>query len=178
MDLKSFLFCFFSRCSAALSCRSCVALQDPYCAWDTNRGFCSSLHEYQDKDTNSVDSVSFVQNVVTGKHAQCPVEEGEDEDLLQELPSSRVLLDQSGLPRPEGDLAGGDSARSDSGSRDFVSRDPNLAYYSAEELSMAVATSCVCALVFGFITGFLMARKCSCRREVEENPYHVPYLNQ
>ena len=52
------------------------------------------------------------------------------------------------------------------------------AQYSTEELSMAVATSCVCALVVGFVTGFLMARRCSCSREVEENPYHVPYLNQ
>ena len=50
-------------------------------------------------------------------------------------------------------------------------------HYSAEELSMAVATSVVCALVVGFITGFLMARRCSCSRDTD-NPYHVPYLNQ
>ena len=50
-------------------------------------------------------------------------------------------------------------------------------HYSAEELSMAVATSVVCALVVGFITGFLMARRCSCSRD-HDNPYHVPYLNQ
>lgn len=50
-------------------------------------------------------------------------------------------------------------------------------HYSAEELSMAVATSVVCALVVGFISGFLMARRCSCSRD-HDNPYHVPYLNQ
>ena len=50
-------------------------------------------------------------------------------------------------------------------------------HYSAEELSMAVATSVVCALVVGFITGFLMARRCTCSRD-NDNPYHVPYLNQ
>ena len=55
----------------------------------------------------------------------------------------------------------------------------NVAHYSTEELSMAVATSCVCALVLGFITGFLMARKCSCGKNRDgDNPYHVPYLNQ
>lgn len=43
---------------------------------------------------------------------------------------------------------------------------------------MAVATSCVCALVVGFITGFLMSRRCSCSTRDEDNPYHVPYLNQ
>ena len=51
-------------------------------------------------------------------------------------------------------------------------------HYSAEELSMAVATSCVCALVVGFITGFLMSRRCSCSTRDDDNPYHVPYLNQ
>ena len=52
------------------------------------------------------------------------------------------------------------------------------AHYSAEELSMAVATSCVCALVLGFISGFLLARRCSCSSRDDDNPYHVPYLNQ
>ena len=53
------------------------------------------------------------------------------------------------------------------------------AQYSTEELSMAVATTCVCALVIGFIMGFLMARKCACGTNPDlDNPYHVPYLNQ
>ena len=58
---------------------------------------------------------------------------------------------------------------------------------------MAVATSCVCALVLGFVSGFLLARRCACTgggggaRGLgdlqpgacgDENPYHVPYLNQ
>ena len=47
--------------------------------------------------------------------------------------------------------------------------------YSTEELSMAVATSCVSALVLGFVVGFLVARKCQCG---SDNPYHVPYLNR
>ena len=66
-------------------------------------------------------------------------------------------------------------------------------HYSSEELSMAVATSCVCALVLGFVSGFLLARRCACaggmtggghRADLppacggDENPYHVPYLNQ
>ena len=47
--------------------------------------------------------------------------------------------------------------------------------YSTEELSMAVATSCVSALILGFVAGFLLARKCQCG---SDNPYHVPYLNR
>ena len=40
---------------------------------------------------------------------------------------------------------------------------------------MAVATSCVSALILGFVAGFLLARKCQCG---SDNPYHVPYLNR
>ena len=47
--------------------------------------------------------------------------------------------------------------------------------YSTEELSMAVTTSCVSALILGFVAGFLLARKCQCG---SDNPYHVPYLNR
>ena len=47
--------------------------------------------------------------------------------------------------------------------------------YSTEELSLAVATSCLSALILGFVAGFLLARKCQCG---SDNPYHVPYLNR
>ena len=52
---------------------------------------------------------------------------------------------------------------------------------------MAVATSCVCALVLGFLSGFLLARRPACGgsggigRDLprgDENPYHVPYLHE
>ena len=61
---------------------------------------------------------------------------------------------------------------------------------------MAVATTCVCALVIGFVGGFLMARRCGgcwggslgppvaatlgglINNPDVDNPYHVPYLNQ
>lgn len=45
----------------------CVALQDPYCAWDKINGKCKSYGAPRWND----DSV-FYQNVQTGQHAACP----------------------------------------------------------------------------------------------------------
>lgn len=45
----------------------CVALQDPYCAWDKINGKCKSYGASRWND----DTV-FYQNVQTGQHAACP----------------------------------------------------------------------------------------------------------
>ena len=54
------------RCDRATNCGDCVALQDPYCAWDVRASRCSS------GDWTSNMAKAFLQAVVTGKHAQCP----------------------------------------------------------------------------------------------------------
>lgn len=127
------------------------------------RSNCAFLHDH-----DRVDSASFVQNVLQGIHRQCKDDSDEE---TQEEPSSRVLLDHHQghtTLHPLGQETNDDMT---------VHVSDSQSQFSAEELSMAVATSCVCALVLGFISGFMLARKCSCKRE-EENPYHVPYLNQ
>jgi hypothetical protein len=63
-----------SRCPvAAQSCSVCVALQDPYCAWNTVDSKCVDLYDYDEDD---VDSNSFLQNVVTGSHDGCKTKKG------------------------------------------------------------------------------------------------------
>ncbi len=154
-----------ARCSAAKSCFSCVALRDPYCAWDASRAVCASLLHH-----DRVDSASFVQSVDKGEHRQCKKDLEDDLETQEEPSSSKVLLDE----------------QRDDVEETLIEQDTGLTIlltgeadnYSAEELAMAVATSCVCALVLGFISGFLLARRCSCSRRADDNPYHVPYLNQ
>ena len=158
-----------SRCKAAKTCSSCVALRDPYCAWDASRAVCASLHDH-----DRVNSASFVQSVDKGEHRQCGKEEDEENEL-HEPSSSQVLLDEK-KELQEKDHSSS-SSDDDNNSFSILYGHEVDSSYTAEELSMAVATSCVCALVVGFITGFLLARRCSCSRQ-DENPYHVPYLNQ
>ena len=120
-----------------------------------------------------MDSASFVQNVLQGTHRQCQSSQDDSDQETQEEPSSRVLLDHH-----QGHTTLHPLGQETSDVDDMtVQVSDSQNHFSAEELSMAVATSCVCALVLGFISGFMLARKCSCKRE-EENPYHVPYLNQ
>ncbi len=154
-----------ARCGAAGdSCVRCVALQDPYCAWDVRARKCTFIQSDRDANNAAIDSAAFIQSVTTGRHLDC----GEEEVLLEEEePHSRVLVQ---MPPEEREEKPSDYAT------EHTSLESN-SHYTAEELSMAVATSCVCALVVGFVSGFLLARRCSCARE-EENPYHVPYLNQ
>lgn len=49
------------------SCSECVALQDPYCAWDKLQGKCRS----QGSGRWGEESY-FYQSVATGQHAACP----------------------------------------------------------------------------------------------------------
>lgn len=71
------------RCDRASNCRDCVALQDPYCAWDVRASRCSS------GDWTSNMANSFLQSVVTGKHPQCP------EDAASSSPPSKPASDLS-----------------------------------------------------------------------------------
>lgn len=50
-----------------LSCGECVALQDPYCAWDKVEGKCRAL-----VGPAATDASRFLQSVATGLHASCP----------------------------------------------------------------------------------------------------------
>ena len=58
------------RCAspAAQSCADCVALQDPYCAWDLRSGVCKAHHEPSEEDSD------FVQDLTVGRHSACPFE--------------------------------------------------------------------------------------------------------
>jgi len=191
-----------SRCSlVARSCGVCVALQDPYCAWSVREGQCVSL---ENSNVETLDSASFLQNVLTGRHEAC----GHDSslDLTDDLAHSGIkvyLTDfKDNLPLASGSIVKSPSHMDVLVEEDTLHQDHSITasnpiqstdslvpgltttplepihHYSAEELSMAVATSCVCALVIGFITGFLLARRCSCSSRDDDNPYHVPYLNQ
>ncbi|XP_018373671.1 PREDICTED: semaphorin-1A-like isoform X1 [Trachymyrmex cornetzi] len=58
---------------AAATCRSCVALQDPHCAWDATANLCvavlTKLHD------NDADKTLF-QDIPTGRHRSCGHEPG------------------------------------------------------------------------------------------------------
>ena len=61
-----------SRCNAVQlqSCASCVALSDPYCAWNLETNTCVD-HSYSNENDKVSDVSALVQSVYSGKHAAC-----------------------------------------------------------------------------------------------------------
>ena len=149
-----------ARCSVAATCSACVQLQDPYCGWNIVSSKCVSHNTF-----NSMYASEFLQNVTMGRHRQCG--DSESSVIIEEFRDARD--DAHLLPSP------GSSGQRKETNPSIRVEQPSHGRYSTEELSMAVATSCVSALLLGFIAGFLLARKCQCG---SDNPYHVPYLNR
>jgi len=155
------------RCHVATTCSACVALQDPYCGWDLVSSKCVSQSTFKSDYASE-----FLQNITIGRHRQCG--DSESSVLIEEFKDISGGHDKM-LP--------GSSVPPSHQSGEILSGiDPSIRIehhqegrYSTEELSMAVATSCVSALILGFVAGFLLARKCQCG---SDNPYHVPYLNR
>ena len=55
------------RCANQLNCGDCVALQDPYCAWDIKSNTCQASYKTGQSHEEQL------QNVNIGYHPQCPV---------------------------------------------------------------------------------------------------------
>lgn len=64
--------CYSNR---VLSCSECVALQDPYCAWDSTDNKCRAL-----VGPGATDANRFLQSVATGVHAACPTNKNLNKD--------------------------------------------------------------------------------------------------
>ena len=86
------------RCDRATNCGDCVALQDPYCAWDVRASRCSSggieflfshfcvrfVIIFYSSDWTSNMAKSFLQSVTKGSHPGCP--RGEDAQASSPAP--------------------------------------------------------------------------------------------
>ena len=55
------------RCDKARTCVECVALQDPYCAWDVREDKCAGAQSWPKGSQGA-----FLQSVPTGRHPECP----------------------------------------------------------------------------------------------------------
>ena len=53
------------RCSKIKTCGDCVALQDPYCAWDLNQDICMAHDQFS--------TGALIQDLEHGYHAGCPL---------------------------------------------------------------------------------------------------------
>uniref|UniRef100_T1GNU1 Semaphorin-1A n=1 Tax=Megaselia scalaris TaxID=36166 RepID=T1GNU1_MEGSC len=123
------------------SCSECVAMQDPYCAWDKIVGKCRSHGAPRWLEENY-----FYQNVATGKHAACPSGKGTSD------PNHQTGIN-NGINSPEIIINKGFDAP-------HISADVIHAQYTVETLVMAVIAGAIFALLVGFLTGYFCGRRC------------------
>jgi len=153
------------RCDKARSCGQCVALQDPYCAWDPREELCRGSQSWS-PDTQT----TFLQAVPTGRHPGC------GSGPIPTKPSTGQRLgtvinqvsaggdDDIGLVEKRGGGLGGNLRRPDS-----PTVEASVVLFSLETLIITVSAGAVAALVVGFVTGYCCGRKC--QKEESNVPY-------
>eukprot|EP00095_Tigriopus_kingsejongensis_P004637 maker-scaffold291_size219542-snap-gene-1.24 protein:Tk04637 transcript:maker-scaffold291_size219542-snap-gene-1.24-mRNA-1 annotation:"semaphorin-1a isoform x3" len=171
------------RCDRASTCEECVALQDPYCAWEIRSSRCSS------GDWTKNMGSSFIQSIASGSHPHCPAKRANAasaqavsqvysyERFLGGLKLGQVvnIIDESQLEAEgaDGSRSGGGilSSDADSASGNNVQVvESSQVLFSLETLIITVSAGAVAALVVGFVTGYCCGRKCR-----KEEDGHVPY---
>lgn len=166
----------------ARTCRDCVGLQDPYCAWEKTRRICTSSRSRFWK------SDLFVQNVEEGTDSRCPGDEDftTSESVLQHI--GRTLgtgttsqrSSHHSASRQDNQLGSHSSStmeKDDSGNGVTGASRGHPYMYTAETLAIAVTTSIVSSLVVGFISGYIFSRRC--RNTEVDSPYDdAHYLEQ
>ncbi|GBL76746.1 Semaphorin-1A [Araneus ventricosus] len=158
----------------AKTCRECVGLQDPYCAWDKSRSVCTSSRQRLWKRDN------FVQNVEEGFDSRCreggrspnggttPQRSPHHSASRHDTASNGSPPASSSTTETEDELSEGGTAGASRGHQYM---------YTAETLAIAVTTSIVSSLVVGFISGYIFSRRC--KSEEVDSPYDDShYLEQ
>uniref|UniRef100_T1IUH4 Semaphorin-1A n=1 Tax=Strigamia maritima TaxID=126957 RepID=T1IUH4_STRMM len=159
--------CYTNRIT---SCSECVALKDPYCAWDEKNQKCTSAGSPKWSAGQS-----FLQNVALGYHARCP-----DGECAFNTPQ-RSPHQNPGRPGRRNDLMGNtiptSLAETDHKGPVFGASRDSEHIYTAETLALAVGTSIVASLLLGFITGYFFRQRCQ-SDEVDTSYGGDPYLEQ
>ncbi|XP_071037034.1 semaphorin-1A isoform X2 [Parasteatoda tepidariorum] len=157
----------------AKTCGDCVALQDPYCAWDKSRNVCTSSR------TRLWKRDQFVQNVEEGFDPRC--REGRSSSggtTPQRSPHHSASRHDTPGGSPPSSPSANDIEEEDfhEGGTAGASRGHQY-MYTAETLAIAVTTSIVSSLVVGFISGYIFSRRC--KSEEVDSPYDDShYLEQ
>lgn len=181
------------RCDRASNCQECVALQDPYCAWDVRSSRCGS------GDWTANMASGFIQSIETGEHPHCPpfagstpLKTGKSGLNFQGDSASEVLYAYEhfygraplgqivnivddrliSAPGPSGNLAGNQGSTNSRPSGmgpvgpGVQVIEPSQVLFSLETLIITVSAGAVAALVVGFVTGYCCGRRCQKDSEV------------
>ncbi|KAG8223012.1 hypothetical protein J437_LFUL000720 [Ladona fulva] len=166
------------RCSSdkITSCRECIALQDPYCAWDPQQQLCLAVGSPEWSAGNR-----FIQNVAVGEHPMCaeagdPVQSVDPvvNEFDQDIDNNEIVIELA-----ETNIIPNTLAEINQAGPKLHASQERLPTYTTETLAIAVATACVAALVVGFVSGFLFSRRCRAEEYSSSPNYHdMPFPDQ
>ncbi|XP_046455892.1 semaphorin-1A-like isoform X3 [Daphnia pulex] len=122
------------RCysDSILTCSECVALQDPYCAWNAATSRCVTV-----ASVALTAQSSLIQSIFTGYSDQCP-----DNAIVKAKNRTPV----SPLTETVGPKVGASQS--------------SFGIYTAETFTIAVVVSCFASLIVGFLSGLMFSRRC------------------
>jgi len=180
------------RCNAGgvQSCRACVSLQDPHCAWNVQTRRCVDSSQF-----SKADASSLLQDVFYGKHEGCEASEGLS---LKVAPPAIIDKDTDVATNEIDDTAENleelqdeidiviDFEPEENEAPYFEGRalNPNEVIYSETALTTATTVSALIALVIGLVTGALLQRKFSkdgyrnCGHHYLEQQAHINKQNE
>lgn len=159
------------RCytDSVITCSECVALQDPYCAWNAATSRCVTVASVAPTAQSAL-----IQSIFTGYSDQCP-----DNAIIKtknRTPSSpsaetvgldveletNVIVEEGEHKRPyiePGHDVFDDNVINAAGPKVGASQS-SFGIYTAETFTIAVVVSCFASLVVGFLSGLMFSRRC------------------
>ena len=147
-----------SRCDKARTCAECVALQDPYCAWNVREDKCRGAQSWAKGSQGD-----YLQSVATGQHKQCPDGAPLSPPALLPDHAGRLgtVINQvtnTAMDTKDHGHGGDTSGHSSSGNSlmsgsDDPTIEASVVLFSLETLIITVSAGAVAALVVGFVTG-------------------------
>ncbi|XP_059082313.1 semaphorin-1A-like [Tigriopus californicus] len=152
-----------NRCTASVlqTCSSCVALRDPYCAWNLLTNSCVDHRLVNDSDGSA-----FLQSIANGRHEGCvaAAEQAKMAAIQESSSSAREHSDSSTTAIPEEldiyiDIADNEISQLPHSEGRAIQSTATI--YSTETLTLVSLIVAVLSLLIGFAGGFFTAKRCT-----------------
>ncbi|XP_046657639.1 semaphorin-1A-like isoform X2 [Daphnia pulicaria] len=160
------------RCysDSILTCSECVALQDPYCAWNAATSRCVTV-----ASVALTAQSSLIQSIFTGYSDQCPdnaIVKAKNRTPVSPLTETvgldveletNVIVEEGERKRPyvePGHDAFDDNNVINAAGPKVGASQSSFGIYTAETFTIAVVVSCFASLIVGFLSGLMFSRRC------------------
>ncbi|KRT86753.1 hypothetical protein AMK59_1568 [Oryctes borbonicus] len=159
-----------NHCSQMLTCKDCLTLQDPHCAWDYHNAVCENID-------NITSRLSFVQDIKHGDEERCRIPPNGNKkipiyknDVINKVVANSVSEDD----------IGNTSDRSDNAKECEEAVESNeipkgcavqQRLVIAGTLHFVLFIACSLCLVFGFVIGYFISKRFQTQPQYPNSPF-------